>query len=493
MIRFLCNEQEITLDECRPELSILEYLRTVLAHRGTKEGCASGDCGACTVVVAEPDGELDGELDGEGLRYTSLNSCITFVGTLHGKQLLTVEHLEQSGQLHPVQQAMVDLHGSQCGFCTPGFVMSMFALYKSMNKSIDTPTRADVERALAGNLCRCTGYRPIIDAALSLAGRGGADRFTPSAAATCARLRKIREDHPSGSLQQGERRFFLPSTADELAALMQAHPEARLVAGGTDLALEVTQQLQQPPVLIHTGAVAELNELVATEHSLLIGGAVSYTRLEPLLQQHFPAFARLLDRLGSLQIRNQGTLAGNIANASPIGDTPPVLLALGARLHIRCGNRCEVIEIDDFFTGYRKTALPERGFIEQIEIPLQPDRILKVYKVSKRLDDDISAVCAAFSLNLQQGIVVDARLGFGGMAATPVRAFNAERALIGQAFTAEGVAAAQQALEQDFSPIDDVRATAAYRLNVARNLLSRAVLEQDPRFADQPLEVARYA
>ncbi|MBV1788117.1 xanthine dehydrogenase small subunit [Marinobacterium sp. D7] len=481
MIRFLFNEQEFTLDECSPELTILEYLRTVLVRRGTKEGCASGDCGACTVVVAEPDGER--------LRYSTLNSCITFVGTLHGKLLLTVEHLQSSGQLHPVQQAMVDLHGSQCGFCTPGFIMSMFALYKS----IDSPSRSDIERALAGNLCRCTGYRPIIDAALSLAGRGGQDGFSSHEALIGARLRKIREDHPSGSLQLGDHRFFVPASSDELAAQLQAYPGAQMVAGGTDLALSVTQQLEQPKVLIYTGAVAELNAISETEGSLLVGGAVSYTRLEPFLQKHYPEFGHLLDRLGSLQIRNQGTLAGNVANASPIGDTPPVLLALGAKLHLRSGNRCQVIGIDDFFTGYRQTALPENGFIEQIEIPLQPEQLLKVFKVSKRLDDDISAVCAAFSLRLEQGIVTEARLGFGGMAATPARALNAEKALIGQPFTERGIEAAQQALGQDFSPIDDVRATAEYRLLVARNLLLRAVLEQDQRYASQPLEVVQYA
>ncbi|GGB92254.1 xanthine dehydrogenase [Marinobacterium zhoushanense] len=481
MIRFLFNEQEVVLDECSPELTILEYLRTVLVRRGTKEGCASGDCGACTVVVAEPEGER--------LRYSTLNSCITFVGTLHGKQLLTVEHLESSGRLHPVQQAMVDLHGSQCGFCTPGFIMSMFALYKSTA----SPAYGDIERALAGNLCRCTGYRPIIDAALSLSGQGGEDVFSSLESATSARLRKIRNDNPNGSLQLGDRRFFLPATCDELVALLQAYPEAQLVAGGTDLALSVTQQLKQPAVLIYTGAVAELNTIHETEHCLQIGGAVSYSRLEPQLKRHYPEFGLLLDRLGSLQIRNQGTLAGNVANASPIGDTPPVLLALGAKLHVRSGNRCQAIEIDDFFTGYRQTALPTSAFIEQIEIPLQQDRLLKVFKVSKRLDDDISAVCAAFNLRLEQGVVTDARLGFGGMAAVPARALNAERALIGQPFTENGVRAAQQALAQDFSPIDDVRATAEYRLIVARNLLLRAVLEQDQRFTGQPLEVVQYA
>lgn len=308
-----------------------------------------------------------------------------------------------------------------------------------------------------------------------------------------AQLQQLRQETPTGSLQLADRHFFAPTTASELAALLQRHPQARLLAGGTDLALSITQQLQQPEVLIYTGAVAELKRLELKDGRLWVGAAVSYSRLEPLLQQQLPPFARLLQRLGSLQIRNQGTLAGNVANGSPIGDTPPVLLALDARIHVRCGEQREVIPADRFFTGYRQTALPAQGFIEQIEIPLQPQRELFVYKVSKRLDDDISAVCAAFSLQLEAGVVVDARLGFGGMAATPARAHQAEQALIGQPFSEAGILAAQQALAQDFTPIDDVRASGAYRLQVARNLLLRAVLEQDADLEEQPLEVVHYA
>ncbi|SBS29749.1 4-hydroxybenzoyl-CoA reductase subunit gamma [Marinomonas aquimarina] len=480
MIRFLLNDREVCLENSAPEMTVLEYLRTKAEQRGSKEGCASGDCGACTVVVAE--------VVKQRLRYRTLNSCITLVGSLHGKQLLTVEHLQQHDALHPVQQAMVDQHGSQCGFCTPGFIMSLFCLYRNDHQ----PTRAEVERALAGNLCRCTGYRPIIDAALSLAGQGVADALAQQEAAVATRLTDMLQQPISASMQAGQRHFLVPTSSDELLAQLTAHPKAQLVAGGTDFSLTITQQLQQPDTLIYTGRVAELTQIEESEQWLKLGAALSYTDVEPLLQQHFPSFARLLERLGSLQVRNQGTLGGNIANASPIGDTPPVLLALDAILHLRSPAGRHTMPIAEFFTGYRQTKLPTSGFIEAIEIPLQPERQLYVYKISKRLDDDISAVCAAFSIELKDGVVQQARLGFGGMAATPARAFHAEQALLGQPFSEQGIEAAQQALAQDFSPIDDVRASGAYRLQVAQNLLLRAVLEQDNPTAEA-LEVVQYA
>lgn len=483
MIRFLMNDQMVSIEQCAPHTTVLEYLRTKAEQRGTKEGCASGDCGACTVVLAEV---TEGRL-----QYRNINSCITLLGSLHGKQLITVEHLKQQGALHPVQQAMMDLHGSQCGFCTPGFIMSMFFLYKNCSE----PTRADVEQALAGNLCRCTGYRPIIDAALSLAGQGSNDAFSEKEAQTISRLQSILAQQPSGSLLDGSRQFLIPTSSDALLQSLIDYPEAKLLAGGTDFSLSITQQLQQPEVIIYTGRAAELMQLEETEHNITIGAAVSYSDAESLLHKYFLPFASLLERLGSLQVRNQGTLGGNVANASPIGDTPPVLLALDAVLHLRSPAGREAIPISDFFTGYRQTKLPPAGFIESIEIPLQSERTLCVYKISKRLDDDISAVCAAFSIALKDGVVTDARLGFGGMAATPARALHAEKALIGQPFTELGIVAAQQALSQDFSPIDDVRATGTYRLQVAQNLLLRAVLEHhsEQENSNQIMEVVQYA
>lgn len=463
MIEFLLGDEAVQADGFAPETSLLDYLRIHRARTGTKEGCASGDCGACTVVLVEP--------EGEALRYRAVNACITLLGAVHGRQVLTVEHLGKPGALHPVQQAMVDCHGSQCGFCTPGIVMSLFAWHHA-------PPPHDRETALSalsGNLCRCTGYRPILDAATQIAGQPCRDRFTRDTALTVARLRQIAT---AGGLQGGDARAWLPASLEELDALLHEHPAARLIAGGTDLALEATQNLKAFPALIHLDRVSDLQRLEVHDDHLLIGAARTYADCLAALEE-FPGVGALLERLGSLQIRLRGTLGGNIANASPIGDMPPVLLALDAHLRLRKAGQVREVPVDGFFTGYRQTILQPGEYIEALRIPrLRGHQRLRVDKVSKRRDDDISAVCLALRLDLDEaGIVADARLACGGMAATPLRGANTEAALRGRPFDAAAVGAAQAAIALDFQPIDDLRASAAYRLKVAQNLLQRALLE----------------
>ncbi|WP_207885867.1 xanthine dehydrogenase small subunit [Pseudomonas sp. 30_B] len=471
MIQFLLGDELIRADGAAPETSLLDYLRSHLARTGTKEGCASGDCGACTVVLVEP--------DGESLRYRAVNACITLLGAVHGRQVLTVEHLGEPGALHPVQQAMVDCHGSQCGFCTPGIVMSLFA----WRHSPPPHDRESALTALSGNLCRCTGYRPILDAATQIAAQPCADRFSRDTALTLARIRELPTE---GTLQDGEQQAWLPTSLDELDDLLQCHPQARLIAGGTDLALEATQNLKAFPALIHLDRAAELQRLEIHPDHLLIGAARPYADCLEALED-FPGVAALLERLGSLQIRQRGTLGGNIANASPIGDMPPVLLALDARLHLRKAGAVREVPIDRFFTGYRSTILQPGEYIESVLIPrLKAHQRFRVDKISKRRDDDISAVCMALRLDLDDtGMVTDARLACGGMAATPLRGAWTEAALRGRPFDAAAVDAAQAAIPQDFQPIDDLRASAAYRLKVAQNLLQRALLE----WTQSPAEV----
>lgn len=465
MIHFLLNEQKVSLDNVPPSLSVLQYLRNHLGMTGTKEGCATGDCGACTVVL--------GAVDGGGVHYQAVNACITPVGTLHGKQLLTVEHLVRDGELHPLQKAMVEQHASQCGFCTPGVVMSLFSWWHAAKTGQGESLRHSLEVALSGNLCRCTGYQPIFRAA-EQALLADSDFNDQSLHEAFAGL----QSQGSGDLTLDQTHFFSPTSSAELARLLSNWPQAQLVAGATDLGLEFTQQLKTPQVLIDTSRVTELLAIRETQDALFLGGAVTYSRAQPSLEVCFPTFAQLLERLGSLQIRNRGTLGGNVANASPIGDTPPILLALNAQLHL-CGLfGTRTLPVAQFFTGYRTTALRPGEFIESLELPkLGPGEVLKVYKISKRFDDDISAVCLALWLKREGEVVVDARIGCGGMAATPARALHTERALRGRAFDEQNVEAAQTALAKDFTPLDDVRASAAYRLAVAGNLLTRALLE----------------
>ncbi|MGO2567181.1 MAG: xanthine dehydrogenase small subunit [Serratia proteamaculans] len=458
MIQFLLNQTLKNERAIDPNTTVLNYLRRDLGRCGTKEGCASGDCGACTVVLAEPDGEQ--------LRYRSVNACLTFVSALHGKQLITVEDLKQQGELHSVQQAMVDCHGSQCGFCTPGFVMSMFCLQKNGAAY----QREQAQQALAGNLCRCTGYRPILAAAQQACDNKTPDSFDHHQQQTLQRLQAIPAATP---LAAAGKRCLQPQTLEELATLYQQHPQAKLLAGGTDLALEVTQRHQDLPLMIAIGQIAALKQVSRQDDRLILGAGAALSDLYPLLADYHPAFGELLARFASQQIRNQGTLGGNIANASPIGDGAPLLLALDARLILHRGATQRELPLNDFFIDYRQTALQPGEFIESIVLPATAPADFRAWKVSKRLEDDISAVCGAFNLTLEQGIIRDARLAFGGMAATPKRARLCEQQLVGQPWRRATIELAVQALAQDFTPLSDFRASSAYRLLVAQNLLRR--------------------
>ncbi|QHF27752.1 xanthine dehydrogenase small subunit [Pseudomonas sp. R32] len=470
MIQFLLNQELRSEHALDPNLTVLEYLREHLGKSGTKEGCASGDCGACTVVVGELAQNDDGR---EHIRYRSLNSCLTFVSSLHGKQLISVEGLKHQGKLHSVQQAMAECHGSQCGFCTPGFVMSLFALQKNS----DAPDLHKAQEALAGNLCRCTGYRPILAAAEQSCCQAKPDQFDASEAQTIARLKAIAPSE-TGELNSGDKRCLVPLTVADLADLYSSHPEARLLAGGTDLALEVTQFHKTLPVMIYVGNVAELKRIETHDQHLEIGAATPLTDCYDALSREYPDFGELLHRFASLQIRNQGTLGGNIGNASPIGDSPPLLIALDAQIVLRKGENTRTLALEDYFIDYRITARQDSEFIEKIVVPrARADWAFRAYKVSKRLDDDISAVCAAFNLRISNGVVEAARIAFGGMAAIPKRARACEAALVGKAWNQASIERACQALAEDFTPLSDFRASKEYRLLSAQNLLRKYFIE----------------
>jgi xanthine dehydrogenase small subunit len=464
-LRFILDGRPRSLDRVDPTLTVLQWLRGAERRCGTKEGCAEGDCGACTVVL--------GELRDGAVRLRAVDACLLFLPALDGKALFTVESLRApGGPLHPVQQALVECHGSQCGFCTPGFVMSLFALYESEGP----PSRRRLDDVLAGNLCRCTGYRPILEAveqAYAAGARDGADARVGLA----AQLRSIAREDTLELTWEG-RRFLAPRTLEALAELVEANPGAHLLAGGTDVGLWVTKQHRVLETVIYVSKVEELTAVGASATHLEIGAAATYADLQATLAAHHPDLGELVRRIGSTQIRNLGTLGGNVANASPIGDTPPALLALDASVVLRRGRERRELPLDQFFLGYRKTALRPGELLERIRVPVRdPRRLFRAYKVSKRFDQDIAAVCGAFSVALDGGRVTDVRLAYGGMAAIPKRARAAEAALAGRPWTAASVEAALPALETDLTPITDLRASAGYRRLVAANLLRKFQLE----------------
>jgi len=483
-LHFLLNGEPLRVRDAPPQTTVLDFLRERLGRTGTKEGCAEGDCGACTVVLAEPAG------DG-GLAWRPINACIRLLPTIDGKALVTVEGLkDRDGVLHPVQQALVDCHASQCGFCTPGFVMSLFGLYKASGRC----TRAEIEDALSGNLCRCTGYRPIIAAAQRMHELPPAIGWrAPGVDKAGRRLISGEERELCGVLSRSSRErelayecagqcFFAPTDEDSLAALCLAHPEARLLAGGTDVGLWVTKQHRDLGTIIHTGNVRELLGTRVAASRLEIGAAVPLTQALALIEAEYPELAEVWSRFGSPPIRNSATLGGNIANGSPIGDSMPVLLAFGTSLVLRRGASRRVVGLDDFYLGYQRTALEAGEFISTIYVPRrEPATELRAYKVSRRFDQDISAVFACFLLRRTSASasapVASIRIGCGGVAAIPKRASRCERAIVGRAWDEAAVAAGQAALESEFEPITDMRASAAYRRAVLANLLRRFFVE----------------
>lgn len=482
-IRFFLDDELVELRGVDPNRTVLQWLREDRGLTGTKEGCAEGDCGACAVVIANL------TPDGNGLCWRAINSCIQFVPTLDGKQLLTVESLCASdGRLHPVQQAMVECHGSQCGFCTPGFVMSLFALYQAGAK----PSRAAIDDALAGNLCRCTGYRPIIAAAhrMHRLDKGPAVRFFETEAAIAKNLRALKREPPLDYQSHG-RRYAAPHTIDELAEILERAPEATILAGGTDVGLWVTKEYRHLEQLVYTGDVAALQSVGGNGTQIEIGAAVTLTDAMPPLIAEYPELEELFARFAGPPIRNAATLGGNIANGSPIGDSMPALIALGSQLVLRNGPRQRTVPLDAFYLGYRKTALEPGEFVIALTVPRRtPGLQFRTYKISKRYDQDISAVCAAFCIWLDNGTVSRARISFGGVAATPARASGCEAALRGADWNAESIETAAQSLAQDFSPITDMRATAGYRRRLCRNLLWKFFHETSG--GETPMSLYRY-
>jgi xanthine dehydrogenase small subunit len=463
-LSFVLNGDPVHVRGLDPATTLLEYLRRERRLTGTKEGCAEGDCGACTVTVAE----LHPEPDEAGIRHRALNACILLLPMLEGRSVTTVEGLrDKAGALHPAQQAMVETHGSQCGFCTPGFVMSLYTAYLSEPRS----SVSRIDDLLAGNLCRCTGYGPIVKAAQAMYNRPRPQGEAEAGAAEAAHLQAIAHSETL-VLDGAGSRFYAPATLDELARLCEAHPDATILSGATDVGLWITKQHRRIATFISTGRVRELQSMSQDGGALRIGAGVRWADLEKTLGRHYPDFAELVRRFGAVQVRNAATVGGNIANGSPVGDGPPALIALGASLVLRRGAARRTLPLEAFFQGYRKQDRRPGELVEAVEVPLigHPER-LRCYKVSKRFDQDISAVCGCFNLDTEGGTVREARIAFGGMAGTPKRASNVEAALAGRPWTHATVQDALPAFERDFTPIDDMRGSAAYRMQVAKNLL----------------------
>ena len=466
VVKFIHNNKIMEVQNIDPNETLLNYIREKLNKTGTKEGCAEGGCGACTVVL--------GYLKNNKIFYQSVNACIVFLPTIHGKQLILVEDLVgKDGSLHPVQKSMVNFHGSQCGFCTPGFVMSLFSMYKnfpSFNKKI-------IKNSIAGNLCRCTGYQPIINAAKSLNNKNKVDQFYQTKNKTIKLLKIINKKNNSLTINRIDKKYFAPQTINELKILLKKYPKSKILSGGTDLSLIVTKERKTINSIIYINSIKELNYIKKNKKYIEIGATTPLIEFESEIIKHYPDFKDILERYGSVQIRNVATIAGNIATASPIGDTLPLLLALNAKIVISNSKNDKILYLKDFFINYRKTKLKNGQFIKLIKSPLLQNNIFKAYKISKRIDDDISAVCASFNLNIKNNIIVSISIAYGGMAAIPKKALQCEKSLLNKDLSEKNINIAQKFLEKDFNPIDDMRASSQYRMKIAKNLLFKCFQE----------------
>ena len=466
-IRFLRGGREVRLSSFSPTLTLLDYLRLQERALGTKEGCAEGDCGACTVVLRRC---VDGHVT-----YAPVNSCILFAGQADGAEVIAVDDLANGG-LHPVQQAMVETHGSQCGFCTPGFIMALFGLYHAPRHG--PLTRAEVNDFIAGNLCRCTGYRPIVDAALAACAAPPQDRFADDEPEVARRLAALADD--ADVLVGDDRRFFAaPVSIASLADIYAKHPDAVLVSGATDVGLWVTKQLRDVPKIIWLGRVRGLDAISDEADAVTFGATATHQAAMPHLAAIDPDLGALLRRFAGRQVRTVGTLGGNIANGSPIGDTPPALIALGSTLVLQQGDTTRTLPLEDFFIAYGRQDRRPGEFVRAVRVPkLGPDDCFRCYKISKRFDSDISAVMGAFRFTRGGDHISAARIAFGGMAATPRRATGAEAALASARLSDPTTwSAAFTALDADFSPLADQRGSARYRRDTARALLRKALIE----------------
>ena len=462
-IQFIYNNKIFKIKNPNPNQTILDFIRSDLKKTGTKEGCAEGGCGACTIVL--------GELKNQKLIYKSINSCISFLPIINGKHLILIENLNSDKKLHPIQEAMVKFHGSQCGFCTPGFAMSLFSMYKNYS----TINNEVVDEVLSGNLCRCTGYRPIIDAAKSLNKKKDQDKFKKNQSKIINLLKKIK--NTDVEISNRGKKYFAPKTINNLKKLIKKYPNAKILSGGTDLSLEVTKLRKELKTIISLNSIEKLNFIKKSKSNIEIGATTSLFDFQNFIKKYFLDFYNILKRYGSLQIRNVGTIAGNIATASPIGDTLPLLLTLDAKVIIQGQNKKKIFPLNEFFISYRKTKLKKGEFIYSIKIPISKNNVFKAYKISKRFDDDISSVCGSFSFLIRKNKIKKAAIAYGGMSEIPKRAVETERNLINSDFSENTFNRAVYLIDRDFSPIDDMRASRNYRLSVAKNLLIKVFHE----------------